>query len=424
MLGNRTIAISAKKSGNADKRKDILDPLNWRYNRGKCRVLNYSMWSARGQDQLVHHVNQITTKQMSRLLKRKQVNNAFLGFVRMVKEENVAEKYKGKSDLGAVYSWREDLPIEIKAVLNDYEDVFPKDLPPGLPPIRKGQEFKIELEDDAPPVHRPLYKLSPLELAEAKKQIEYMLEHGFIRPSDSPYGAPVLFALKKDGRLRFCIDYWWLNKKTVKNRYPLPLPEEMFDWLGNAKVFSKIDLKSGYWQIPVRPGDVHKIAFKMRWGLYKYQVMPFGLTNAPAQFMSMMNDLLGDYLDRFVLIFLDDILIYSANIQEHGEHLRKVLQVLREQQLYAKASKCEIYKHSVEFLGQQICGGGMTPTEAKLKAVRDRGGQTFPKSTEIRNFVAFRAYFSVFFRPCFPWWQNRFPSSFSNVPADWEANSG
>ena len=152
-----------------------------------------------------------------------------------------------------------------------------------------------------------------------------MLEHGFIRPSDSPYGALVLFAPKKDGRLRFCIDYRWLNKKTVKNRYSLPLPKEMFDRLGNAKVFSKIDLKSVYWHIPVRPGDVHKTAFKTQWGLYEYLVMPFGLTNAPTQFMSMMNDLLGDYLDQFVLIFLDDILIYSVNVQERAEHLRKVL---------------------------------------------------------------------------------------------------
>ena len=187
--------------------------------------------------------------------------------------------------------------VEIKAILHDYDSVFPKDLPPRLPPICKGHEFKIELEDDLPLVHQPLYKLSPLELAEAKKQIEYMLERGFIRPSDSPHGAPVLFAPKKNGGLWFCIDYRWLNKKTVKNRYPLPLPEEMFDRLGNAKVFNKIDLKSGYWQIPVRPGDIHKTAFKMRWGLYEYLVMPFGLTNAPAQFMNMMNDLLGDYLD-------------------------------------------------------------------------------------------------------------------------------
>ena len=178
-------------------------------------------------------------------------------------------------------------------------------------------------------MHQSLYKLSPLELEEARKHIEYMLKHGFIRSSNSPYGAPVLFAPKKDGGLWFCIDYRWLNKKTVKNRYPLPLPEEMFDRLGNTKVFSKIDLKSAYWQIPVRPGDVQKTAFKTRWGLFEYLVMPFGLNNAPTQFMNMMNDLLGDYLDRFVLIFLDDILVHSANVKEHAEHLAKVLQVLR-----------------------------------------------------------------------------------------------
>ena len=225
------------------------------------------------------------------------MDNASLGLVQMVKEENVAEKYKGKSDLGAVHLWKEDLPTEINAVFDEYEDVFPKDLPPKLPPTRKGHEFKIELEDDVPLVHWPLYKLSPLELAQAKKQIEYMLEHGFIKPSHSPYGTPVLFAPKKDDGLWFCIDYQWLNKKTVKNKYPLPLPKEMFDRMGTAKVCSKIDIKLGYWQIPVRPKDVHKIAFKMWWGLYEYLVMPFGLTNAPAQFMIMMNDLLGDYLD-------------------------------------------------------------------------------------------------------------------------------
>ena len=149
-----------------------------------------------------------------------------------------------------------------------------------------------------------------------------MLEHGFIRPSQSPYGAPVLFAPKKDGGLRFCIDYRWLNKKTVKNRYPLPLPEEMFDRLGKAKVFSKIDLRSGYWQIPVRPADIQKTAFRTRWGHYEYLVMPFGLSNAPTQFMDMMNALLKKYLDQFILVFLDDILIYSASVDEHVEHLR------------------------------------------------------------------------------------------------------
>ena len=170
----------------------------------------------------------------------------------------------------------------IKEVLKECADIFPDELPIGLPPVRKGHEFRIDLEDDVPPVHRPLYKLSPLELDEAKKQIEMLLEHQFIRPSESPYGSPVLFIPKKDGGLRFCVDYRWLNKKTIRNQYPLPLPEELFDRLGGAKVFSKIDLKSGYWQIPVRSKDVQKMVFKTHWGLYEYLVMPFGVTNAPA----------------------------------------------------------------------------------------------------------------------------------------------
>ena len=172
--------------------------------------------------------------------------------------------------------WQQALTSDSCAVLEEFDDVFPQDLPLGLPLVRKGHEFKIDLGDEVPPVHRPLYKMSPLELDEAKKQIESMLEHGFIRPSDSPYGAPVLFVPKKDGSLRFCIDYHWLNKKTVKNKYPLPLPEELFDLLGSAKVFSKIDLQSGYWQMLVKPGDVHKTAFKTRWGLYAFLVMQIG----------------------------------------------------------------------------------------------------------------------------------------------------
>ena len=161
-----------------------------------------------------------------------------------------------------------------------------------------------------------------------------MLEHGFIRPSDSPYGSPILFVPKKDGSLRFCIDYRWVNKNTVKNRYPLPLPEELFDRLGNAKVFTKIDLRSGYWQMPVKLGDIPKIAFKSRRGLYEFLVMPFGVTNAPAQFMNMMNDLLGEYLDQFVLIFLDDVLIYSANY--NGFHLCTCTNEPTGEDLYAR----------------------------------------------------------------------------------------
>ena len=158
----------------------------------------------------------------------------------------VVKKYKGQSDLGAVHVWREDMLECIKVVLKEYDDIFPQDLPLGLPLVKMGHEFRIDLEDDTPPVHRPLYKLSSLELEEAHKQIQYMLDHGSIRPSESLYGRLVLFAPKKNGGLWFCIDYCWLNKRVVQNRYPLSLPEEMLDRLGGAKVFSKIDLKLGY----------------------------------------------------------------------------------------------------------------------------------------------------------------------------------
>ena len=262
--------------------------------------LNLLVVKVKPGEPTITEVNPCSATQVQQWFKKGKIDQAFLGVIRKVKElkeEDVATKYKGKSNLGVSHLWREDLPKEIETVLKRFEDIFPKDLPPGFPPIRKGHEFKIDLEDDTAPVHRPIYKLSPLELEETRKQIEYMLKHGFIRPSESPYGAPVLFAQKKDGGLSFCIDYWWLDKKTIKNEYPLPLPEEMSDRLGGATVFSRIDLKSGYWQMPIRPRDIQKMAFKMWWGLYEYLVMPFGATNAPPQFMGMMNDLLGEYLD-------------------------------------------------------------------------------------------------------------------------------
>ena len=328
------------------------------------------------------------------MLKRKEVERAFMEIIRLVQQESKGMDAPKESTTTQKPKWDQALPSSIRVVLEEFDDVFPQDLPLGLPPMREGHEFKIDLEDEVPLAHRPLYKMSPLELEEAKKQIKSMLEHGFIRPSDPPYGAPVLFIPKKDGSLRFRIDYRRLNKKRVKNRYPLPLPEELFAGLGSAKVFNKIDLRSGFWQMPVKPGDVHKTAFKMRWGLSEFLVMPFGVTNALAQFMTMMNALLDEYLDKFVLVFLDDVLIYSANPQDHAEHLWKVLGKLRQHKLYAKASKCEILKTSVEFLGQQICRGGMMPTEAKLKAVRY---WAFPEDVKcVRSFLGFANYYRRF----------------------------
>ena len=340
----------------------------------------------------VEEVNLCTAKQLQRQAQRGHA--LYVAIVRPAQKEESVEKEAEGTDEQKMH--HEEMPDAIKAVLTEYKDVFPSDLPPGLPPVRQGHEFRIDLEDEAHPVHRPIYKLSPLELDEAKKQIQYMLDKGFIRPSDSPYGSPVLFAPKPDGGLRFCIDYRWLNKRTIKNRYPLPLPEELFDRLGGAKVFSKIDLRAGYWQMPVRQEDIPKTAFKTRWGLYECLVVPFGVTNAPAQFMNLMNDLLRDYLDEFILVFLDDILIYSRTPEDHAEHLRKVFQRLRESKLYAKASKCQIAHKTIDFLGQRVTPKGMSPMEQKLKALRE--WETPRDIRGVRSFLGFTNYYRRFVR--------------------------
>ncbi|KAL4027931.1 hypothetical protein IC575_011121 [Cucumis melo] len=168
-----------------------------------------------------------------------------------------------------------------------------------------------------------------------------LLDKGFIRPSVSPWGAPVLFVKKKDGSMRLCIDYMELNKVTVKNRYPLPRINDLFDQLQGATVFSKIDLRSGYHQLRIKDEDIPKTAFRSRYGHYEFIVMSFGLTNAPAVFMDLMNRVFREFLDTFVIVFIDDILIYSKTEAEHEEHLRMVLQTLRDNKLYAKFSKCE-----------------------------------------------------------------------------------
>ena len=354
-------------------------------------------------DKLEAKVNCISAKAFKRAIRKKKIkeDTVFLGLIQKVQEPaeqvDVAKQYKRKSDLGAIHVWRGDMLECIQAILKEYNDIFPQDLPPGLPPVRMGHEFKIDLEDDTPPVHRPLYKLSPLELEETHKQIQYMLEHGFIRPSDSLYGAPELFAPKKDNGLQFCIDYCWLNKRIIRSRYPLPLLGEMLDHLGGAKVFNRIDLKSGYCKMPIREQDIPKTAFRMRWGLYKILVMPFSVTNAPSQFMHMINDVLAGYLDVFVLVFLDDILVYSCTMEEHAEHLQKVFVALRKHHLFTKASKCSIMVKEVEFLGQWVTPQGASLLKEKLKAVCNwKRPQTMKN---VRSFLGFANYYPQIIKP-------------------------
>ncbi|KAK1667237.1 hypothetical protein QYE76_055396 [Lolium multiflorum] len=184
------------------------------------------------------------------------------------------------------------------------------------------------------------YSMNP-ELVELKKQLDELLAKGLIRPSASPWRSPVLFVDKKDGTIRLCTDYRKLNDVTIKNKYPLPKIEDLFDQLTGATVFSKIDLRTGYHQLKIRASDIPKTAFTTRYGLYEYNVMSFGLTNAPAYFMNLMNKIFMNFLDKFVVVFIDDILIYSKTEEEHEQHLEIILETLRQHKLYAKFSKCE-----------------------------------------------------------------------------------
>ncbi|GKA28385.1 putative reverse transcriptase domain-containing protein [Tanacetum coccineum] len=228
--------------------------------------------------------------------------------------------------------------LEDVLIVQDFPDVFPEDLS-GLPLTRQ-VEFQIDLIPGAAPVARAPYRLEPYEMKELSEQLKELSDKGFIRPSSSPWGAPVLFVKKKDVSFWMCIDYRELNKLTVKNHYPLLRIDDLFDQLQGSSVYSKIDLRSGYHQLRVLEEDIPKTTFRTRYGHYEFQVMPFGLTNAPAVFMDLMNRVCKPSLDKFVIVFINDILIYSKNKQEHEEHLKLILELLKKEELYAKFSKC------------------------------------------------------------------------------------
>ncbi|KAL0536830.1 hypothetical protein IC582_025792 [Cucumis melo] len=272
------------------------------------------------------------------------------------------------SENQALLKWfLEKLKPEDVPVVKEFLDVFLDDLS-GLPPDRE-IEFTIELLPGTAPISQAPYRMAPSELKELKMQLQELVDKGYIRPTVSPWGAPVLFVKKKDGTLRLCIDYRQLNKVTIRNKYPLPRIDDLFDQLRGAALFSKIDLRSGYHQLKVRESDIAKTSFRTRYGLYEFRVMPFGLTNAPAVFMDLMNRIFHRYLDQFVIVFIDDILVYSVDRESHEEHLRIVLQTLREKQLYAKFSKCEFWLEQVVFLGHVVSAKGVSVDPHKVEAV-------------------------------------------------------
>nr|CAH66282.1 OSIGBa0116O04.4 [Oryza sativa] len=277
-------------------------------------------------------------------------------------------------------------------IVQDYPDVFPEDLP-GMPP-KRDIEFRIDLVPGTNPIHKRPYRMAANELAEVKKQVDDLLQKGYIRPSTSPWGAPVIFVEKKDHTQRMCVDYRALNEVTIKNKYPLPRIDDLFDQLKGATVFSKIDLRSGYHQLRIREEDIPKTAFTTRYGLFECTVMSFGLTNAPAFFMNLMNKVFMEYLDKFVVVFIDDILIYSKTKEEHEEHLRLALEKLREHQLYAKFSKCEFWLSEVKFLGHVISSGGVAVDPGNVESVLS---WKQPKTvSEIRSFLGLAGYYRRF----------------------------
>jgi hypothetical protein len=253
-----------------------------------------------------------------------------------------------------------DIPVAC-----EYPDVFPDDLPGMLP--NWDVEFTIELQPGTAPISRRPYKMTPKELAKLKVQLNELMDKGFIHPSSSPWGCPALFVKKKDQSLRLCVDYRPLNVVTIKNKYPLPRINILFDQLADAKVFSKVYLRSGYHQIKIRPEDVPKTAFSTRYELYEYLVMSFELTNAPTHFMYLMNSVFMPELDKFVMVFIDDILVYSKNEEEHEQHLWIILQWLHDHQLYAKFSKCAFCLRRFYFLDMSSPLKVLQLTQARFK---------------------------------------------------------
>lgn len=279
----------------------------------------------------------------------------------------------------------------VQALLDEYADVF-ADLD-GLPPER-GVEHTIELEPGATPPFRQPYRMNSVELQELRRQLDKLIEQGYIQPSASPYGAPVLFVRKKDGTMRLCIDYRALNQRTVRNRYPLPRIDDLIDALRGSQVYSKLDLAQGYHQVRIAEADIHKTAFMTRYGQFEWVVMPFGLCNAPSTFQSLMHKVFAPLLDKSVVIYLDDILVFSKDMDEHLVHLREVLQRLRDSQLRAKRSKCLFGAPEVEYLGHIVSGAGVQVEATKVKAV-----QEWPQPADVsqlRSFLGLCSYYRRF----------------------------
>ena len=282
---------------------------------------------------------------------------------------------------------------KLRTILAEYRDVFRDELPKGPPPKRE-VAHSIEVQPGSEPTYRTPYRLRPAEQDELEEQVKDLLAQGFIRPSQSPYGAPVLFVPKKDGRWRMCIDYRALNRQTVKDRYPLPRIDTLLDRLGHARIFTKLDLASGYHQIAMEDDSIYRTAFTTSLGQWEFLVMPFGLCNAPATFQRLMNRVFETEINKFILVYLDDILIFSETVEDHWRHLETALERLRKARLYGRMRKCDFLKTRVDYLGYEVSEKGVHASPEKVKAVVN---WPRPQSVhDIRSFLGLASYYRRF----------------------------
>ena len=292
----------------------------------------------------------------------------------------------------------EGLPPALQTLAEEFSDVFaepPAGLPPaGLPPTRGDTIHPIPLLPGAAPVAKPMYRLNKVERLVLKDEVLSLLQKGYIEPSSSPFASPVHFVQKKDGSMRMVIDYRAVNDITVKNRFPLPRIDDLLDELQGAKIFSSLDLRSGYHQIRIADEDAPKTAFRTPEGLYHFRVLPFGLCNAPATFQRVMNKVFAPVIGKFVVIYMDDILVYSKTPEEHVLHLREVFKLLRDAKLYVKLSKCDFWKTELVFLGYTVGADGIKPNPSKIAAVQEWPS---PKNVkELRSFLGLATFFRRF----------------------------
>jgi hypothetical protein len=283
------------------------------------------------------------------------------------------------------------LKSDLYEVVNQYDEIFKE--PKGLCP-KRGIQHEIQLQQDCPLPNIGMYRMSFMENDEIKKQIQELLDRGVILQSSSPCGYPIVLVPKKDGTWRMCVDFRDLNKITVKNRYPLPIIDDLLDQLKDDKYFTKLDLRSGYHQIRIAEGDTWKTAFKTKQGLFEWMVMPFGLCNAPATFMRVMNDFLRHFLDDCVIVYLDDIFIFIKSHGEHVKHVKQVLDVLRKEKLFLKMSNCEFGKTSLIYLGHIVGGCELKIDPSKVKVILE-----WPRPnnvTEVRFFLGAAQYWRKF----------------------------